>query len=135
MGGYIGNQPVPHAVQNRQTFTATEGQTSFATSGYTPQFIDVYLNGVKLVRNTDYDDSNGSDIVLTEGANAGDTLEAISYKTYEVSDQHFTGVTRIDNLALELRSDFPSVPEEGVLTYRTDLGSMFIYDGSVWTEV
>ena len=48
MAGYIGSTPVPQATQHRETFTATNGQTSFATVGYTPQFLDVYLNGVKL---------------------------------------------------------------------------------------
>ena len=48
MSGYIGTQPVPQATQTRDVFTATSGQTSFATSGYTPNFLDVWLNGVKL---------------------------------------------------------------------------------------
>ena len=43
MSGYIGNAPVPQATQTRQTFTATSGQTSFATAGYVAggQFIQV----------------------------------------------------------------------------------------------
>jgi hypothetical protein len=41
MAGYIGTTPVPQATQHRESFTATGGQTSFATAGYTPQFIDV----------------------------------------------------------------------------------------------
>ena len=48
MSGYIGTQPVPQATQKRQAFTATAGQTSFATSGYSVGFVDVYMNGVKL---------------------------------------------------------------------------------------
>ena len=48
MSGYIGNIPTPQATQTRDEFTATAGQTSFATSGYTPGFLDVYLNGVHL---------------------------------------------------------------------------------------
>ena len=46
MAGYIGNIPVPEATQTRDNFTATSGQTTFATSGYTPGYLDVYLNGV-----------------------------------------------------------------------------------------
>ena len=63
MSGYIGIQPVPQATQTRDSFTATSGQTSFATGGYTPQFLDVYLNGVFLNNGADYTASNGSDVV------------------------------------------------------------------------
>jgi hypothetical protein len=91
MSGYIGNIPTPQATQTRDTFTATSGQTSFATSGYTPNFLDVYLNGVHLVNGTDYTASNGSDVVLTTGATTGDNLEVVSYSTYEVNAQTYTG--------------------------------------------
>ena len=91
MSVYIGNIPTPQATQTRDTFTATSGQTSFATSGYTPNFLDVYLNGVHLVNGTDYTASNGSDVVLTTGATTGDNLEVVSYSTYEVNAQTYTG--------------------------------------------
>ena len=48
MAGYLGNIPTPQATQTRDTFTATSGQTSFATSGYTVGMLDIYLNGIKL---------------------------------------------------------------------------------------
>jgi len=86
MSGYIGNIPTPQATQTRDTFTATAGQTSFATSGYTPSFLDVFLNGVHLVNGTDYTASNGSDVVLTSGAAAGDVLEVIAYTTFELAN-------------------------------------------------
>ena len=85
MSGYIGNIPTPQATQTRDTFTATAGQTTFATSGYTPSFLDVFLNGVHLVNGTDYTASNGSDVVLTSGAAAGDTLEVVAFSTFEVA--------------------------------------------------
>ena len=86
MSGYIGNIPTPQATQTRDVFTATASQTSFATSGYTPGFLDVFLNGVKLVNGTDFIASNGSDVVLTSGATSGDIVEVLSYTTFEVSD-------------------------------------------------
>ena len=91
MSGYIGNIPTPQATQTRDTFTATSGQTSFATSGYTPGFLDVFLNGVHLVNGTDYTASNGSDVVLTTGAATSDIVEVLSYSTYEVNAQTYTG--------------------------------------------
>jgi len=98
MSGYIGNIPVPQATQTRDTFTATASQTTFATSGYTPSFLDVFLNGVHLVNGTDYTASNGSDVVLTSGAAASDVLEVVSYRTFEVNSQNFTGSTTIADL-------------------------------------
>ena len=89
MSGYIGVQPVPQATQVRDSFTATAGQTSFATAGYTPTFLDVYLNGVHLQDGTDYTATNGSDVVLTTGAAADDVLEVVAYTTFENGD-HYT---------------------------------------------
>ena len=95
MSGYIGTQPVPQATQHRESFTATSGQTSFATAGYTPQFLDVYLNGIHLVNGDDYTATNGSDVVLTTGAATDDVLEVVSYTPFEVADQTFTGTTTV----------------------------------------
>ncbi len=69
MSGYIGPLPVPQGIQRKQSFTATASQTTFNTNGYTDgDFINVYLNGVRLINGTDYTATNGSDIVLTTGA-------------------------------------------------------------------
>ena len=91
MSGYIGTQPVPQATQTRQTFTATASQTSFATGGYQAGYLDVFLNGVKLVDGTDYTATNGSDVVLTTGAASGDTLEVVAYTAFEAAN--VTGAT------------------------------------------
>ncbi len=99
MAGYIGTTPVPQATQHRESFTATGGQTSFATVGYTPQFIDVYLNGVKLAP-ADYTATNGSDVVLASGATASDILEIVAYTPFEVANQTFTGTTTAANLTV-----------------------------------
>ena len=99
MAGYIGTTPVPQATQHRESFTATGGQTSFATVGYTPQFIDVYLNGVKLAPE-DFTATNGSDVVLASGATASDILEIVAYTPFEVANQTFTGTTTAANLTV-----------------------------------
>jgi len=46
MSGYIGPAPVPQSTQTREAFTATSGQTTYNTGGYTAGFIDVFMNGV-----------------------------------------------------------------------------------------
>jgi hypothetical protein len=111
MSGYIGTQPVPQATQTRDSFTATAGQTSFATAGYTPQFLDVYLNGSFLTNGDDFTATNGSDVVLATGATAGDTIEVVAYRTFEVSSIS-GGLTAANNLSDVIN----------VATSRTNLG-------------
>jgi hypothetical protein len=96
MSGYIGSTPVPQATQHRESFTCTEGQTSFATAGYTAQFVDVYLNGSHLSP-ADFTATNGSDVVLGVAASADDVCDIISYTPFEIADQTFTGNTIMTN--------------------------------------
>ncbi len=97
MSGYIGPVPVPQSIQRRQTFTATAGQTTFGTTGYTDgNFIDVYLNGVKLVGGTDYTATNGTDIVLTTAASASDVLDFVTFNSFQLVDQTFVGDFTVD---------------------------------------
>jgi len=71
---YLGNQPVPHSTRTIQEFTVPSGgQTTFATAGYVPNFIQITLNGIRLAA-TDYTATNGSDVVLTTAAVEGDVL-------------------------------------------------------------
>jgi hypothetical protein len=79
MSAYIGNAPTPQATQTRQTFTATSGQTTFTTIGFVDKFLDVFLNGVKLVYSTDFTTSGGNQIVLNSGAATDDVLDVILY--------------------------------------------------------
>lgn len=101
MAGYIGNIPVPQGTQTRQSFTATASQTSFPTIGYTAGFIDVYLNGVKLIDGTDFTATNGSDVVLTVGASASDVLNVVIFDTFTALNQTFT-----DSISVEGSGDF-----------------------------
>ena len=96
MAGYLGSVPVPQATQHRETFTATAAQTSFATAGYTPQFVDVYLNGVHLSP-ADVTATNGSDVVLT-ACLVNDIVDVVSYTPFEVADQTFTGTTTMTDV-------------------------------------
>jgi hypothetical protein len=73
----------------RQTFTATAGQTTFAiTGGYDAGFADVYLNGVKLVNGVDVTVTSGTDVVLTVGASAGDTVDVIAYGAFLIANTY-----------------------------------------------
>jgi len=103
MSGYIGSTPVPQATQHRETFTATSGQTTFATAGYTAGFVDVYLNGSHLSP-ADFVATNGSDVLLVSGAAADDVCDIISYSAFEVNSQTFTGDFTVDGTTLVVDS-------------------------------
>lgn len=59
-------------------FTATAGQTTFTPPSYTVGFIQVFRNGV-LLGSADYTATNGTTVVLTTGATAGDLVTTISF--------------------------------------------------------
>ena len=74
-------------------FTATAGQTTFSgtdgngnTLSYTQNNIIVFLNGVALDDGGDYTANNGTSIVLTTGATAGDLLYIIAFKPFTSAD-------------------------------------------------
>jgi len=69
----------------RSTFTATAGQTTFAAT-YDAGFVDVYLNGVKLIVGTDFTATNGTSVVLASGAAASDTVDIVAYGTFQLSN-------------------------------------------------
>lgn len=64
------------------TITATSGQTTFtASGGYTVGYVDVYQNGIKLVGGgDDFTATNGTTVILTQGANVGDVVEIVAYQ-------------------------------------------------------
>lgn len=99
MSGYIGNIPVPQATQIRDTFVATSGQTVFVTGGYTQNYVDVYLNGVKLVDGDDFTATNGFDVVLAVGATAGDQVEVIAFTAFNVTNVSYNDLLDVPTFA------------------------------------
>jgi hypothetical protein len=71
------------AYRTQTEFTATAGQTTFSVPSYTVGFIDVYRNGA-LLGSADFTATNGTTVVLTAGASAGDLVETISFSVSSV---------------------------------------------------
>jgi hypothetical protein len=128
---YVGNQPVPQATQTRDRFVATSGQTSFATSGYTPGFVDVYLDGVKLDQD-EYTATNGSDVVLDSGATTGQILEVVAFSSFDVAD--IRNMTQPLGLKAYTTTQRNALTNTGVgdTIYNSTVGSIEFYDGSNW---
>lgn len=61
-----------------ESFTATAGQTTF-TVDYNVGYENVFLNGVKLIRDVDYTATDGTTVVLTTGALVDDSVEVTMY--------------------------------------------------------
>lgn len=72
---YLGSKPSNQTptYKLKSEFVATAGQTVFAPSAYTPGYIDVYRNGVKL-GNADFTATNGTTVTLANGASVGDLI-------------------------------------------------------------
>ena len=69
-------------LRTTQTNIATAGQTSFSFS-YNVNFIDVFINGVKLT-GSEYTAVNGNSITLSSPAFVNDIVEFVSYNTTSV---------------------------------------------------
>ena len=87
-GGYLGRVPGnANIVIAKQVHEPTGVQTDFTfASGYTPGYMDVYINGSRLIHPDDYSASDGSTVGLTTAATDGDVLELVAYKAFNVGD-------------------------------------------------
>jgi hypothetical protein len=77
------------------SYSATAGQTTFSgsdlnslTLAYTVGAEQVYLNGVLLVRTTDYTATNGTSVVLALAATLSDTLVVVAYGAFNVANTY-----------------------------------------------
>ena len=71
---------------NVTEFVSTSNQTTYSIT-YTPNAILVFLNGILLDNGVDYTATNGTSIVLTNGAAADDVL------TVDKGDYTFTATS------------------------------------------
>ena len=91
---YLGRSTDGFGVRNRFFFTASAGDTSVSgndANGRTLQFVDglyadVYLNGVLLDPNVDYNTSTANTVAGLSALSANDRLEIITYDTFTVGD-------------------------------------------------
>ena len=86
--GYIGRAPGDSSVVvSRQIFSPTGVTTDFTfASGYTVGYLDLYLNGARLIEGPDYAATDGETISLISAAVNGDVLEGVAYKAFNLAD-------------------------------------------------
>jgi len=92
--GYIGRAPGDSSVVvSRQIFSPTGVTTDFTfASGYTVGYLDLYLNGTRLIEGPDYAATDGATISLISPAVNGDVLEGVAYKAFNLGDAHRVGI-------------------------------------------
>jgi hypothetical protein len=103
-GGFINAGSSVNGTADRYKYTATASQTTFTgaddntnTLAYDAGFLDVYLNGIKLVNGSDFTASSGTSIVLAIGASASDILEVIAYGTFQLANFSITDANDVPN--------------------------------------
>ena len=90
MAGYIGSKVsvVSSGAERKKTFAITTSTTNLTGLSYTPTYVHVYHNGVRLVDSSDYTATNGTSITLTNTAVSGDEVVVISYATFQQADHY-----------------------------------------------
>ena len=129
--GYIGRNPGDSSViVARQTFEPSGVQTNFTfASGYTPGYLDAYLNGIRLISAQDYTATGGSVVGLTSAAQNGDVLELVAYKAFNLASiNNATGNFDVGG----------ALSVTGISTFTGDLyvgGDLYVADDIVYDEV
>ena len=85
--GFINAGSSVNGTSSRNTYIATEGQTTFSAI-YDTGYVDVYLNGIKLQSTSDFTATDGNTIVLATGATAGSVVDIVAYGTFEIADTY-----------------------------------------------
>jgi len=119
----------------RYRYTATAGQTSVSgtdANGLTLSYIagkeQVYLNGVLLVRDTDYTASNGSSVTSLAAMAVNDIVEIITFTAFDLA-------TAIDKALFDAKGDIlvaTAADTPGKLTVGTN-GTVLVADSTTAT--
>ena len=104
-GGWINSGSSVNGTANRFSYTATAGQTTFTgadangnTLAYDAGYVDIFLNGIKIVVGTDVTATSGTSVVLATGATVNDTLELIAYGTFTLANFSITDANDVPAL-------------------------------------
>ena len=84
--GYIGRNPDDTSViVARQQYVASGVTTTLTfAAGYTPGYIDAYVNGVRQLEGTDYNATDSTTVSFDTPLAQSDNVELVAYKAYDV---------------------------------------------------
>lgn len=120
----------------RFVYTATASQTTFSAN-YDVGFVDVYMNGVKLVAGTDFTATSGTSIVLATGATSGDIIDIIGYGAFSVANTYTQAAAdakflQVNNNLSDLNSAATALQNLGLTATAAEVN---LIDGSVANTV
>ena len=86
ISGYIGRNPDDTSViVARQQFVASGVTTTLTfAAGYTPGYIDAYVNGVRQLEGTDYNATDSTTVSFDTPLAQSDNVELVAYKAYDI---------------------------------------------------
>ena len=117
--GWINAGSSVNGTSERQSYTvgtssgSYTGSTTVFPATYDAGFVDVYLNGIRLVDGDDFTATNGTSITLATAAATGHSLEIVGYGTFQLQN------TDLDDLN-DVTITSPANNE--VLTYNSTSG-------------
>ena len=113
------------------SYTATANQTGFTgadnnnkTLAYTPDNVNVFLNGILLVDSDDYTATGGSVITLQSAASAGDNIQITGYSTTGAARE--TAFSAFTYTATSGQTAFTGASEEGTSLQYTSRAQVYL---------
>jgi hypothetical protein len=140
---------VNSAYRSVTDITATAGQTTFSTGSYTPGFVEVFRNGVRL-GTSNFTATSGVTVVLGNPANAGDLVTVVSFfvssvinaipgtagavtaNLLDASQQGGAGAMVVPSGSTGQR---PIGPVTGMTRFNVTDSTLEIFNGSAWTAL
>ena len=112
-----------NGTSNRFKFVASGTPTSFSGNdangkslSYDAGFIDVYLNGIKMVNGTDVTVTSGSAIVFASAVTNGDIIEAVAFGTFAVANLNASNLSSGTVPTARLSGAYTGITSLGTIT-------------------
>jgi hypothetical protein len=117
----------------RGVISTTGNLTNFAVSGgYSPGYLDLFQNGVKLLGGSDFTATDGTSVILSNSVPSGTVLEYVSLGS-SVSSSNYT---KLDNISSSFNGSSTSfgLAVSGTVYYPVSANTLGIYVGGVAQE-